>query len=89
MLGATITKNKERNKSEVNLIRDCWVCNNQEGDISMHLFETKDGDRWVCAYCRKEQRQMLESEEWEYIFDKDDPVLRCSICGHPDFEVED
>jgi len=55
----------------------------------MHLFETKDGDKWVCAYCRKEQQQLLEDEKWEYLFDKEEPMLRCSLCGHPDFEVED
>ena len=58
-------------------------------DITMHLFETKDGDRWVCAYCKKEQKQMLEDDEWEYLFDKDDPMLRCALCRHPDIEVED
>jgi hypothetical protein len=53
----------------------------------MHLFETKEGDKWVCAICRNEQSEVIE--HWEWIFDKHDPELRCALCGHPDYEIED
>jgi rubredoxin len=55
----------------------------------MYLFETIDGDKWVCITCGREQVRMIEDEKWEYIFDKDDPTLRCSLCGQGDYEVED
>ena len=57
--------------------------------VQMHLFETEEGDRWVCVSCRNEKAERIEHDQWEWIFDKHDPVLRCSICGHPDYEVED
>lgn len=55
----------------------------------MHLFETKEGDKWVCMTCRSEQEDRIEQDQWEWIFDKYDPLLRCSICGHPDYEIDD
>jgi hypothetical protein len=55
----------------------------------MHLFETKEGDKWVCVACRFEQADKIEREKWEWLFDKYDQILRCTICGHPDYEIED
>ncbi len=55
----------------------------------MHLFETPEGDRWVCTLCGQEKQDYIIGEGWEYIFDKDDPVLRCVLCGHGDFDYED
>ncbi len=55
----------------------------------MHLFETEEGDKWVCVHCGREREQEIIDKKWEYIFDKEDPVLRCSLCGHGDFEYED
>lgn len=55
----------------------------------MHLFETEDGDIWVCVTCGREREEEIRAKNWEYIFDRDDPVLRCKLCGGPDFEVED
>jgi rubrerythrin len=55
----------------------------------MHLFETKEGDKWVCITCRAEQSETIENNQWEWIFEREDPILRCSICGHPDYEIED
>ena len=55
----------------------------------MHLFETKEGDKWVCITCRPEQAERIELDQWEWIFEKHDQTLRCSICGHPDYEIED
>lgn len=57
---------------------------------NMHLFETKDGDIWVCSFCAKESaEEKVNSGEWEWIFDKEEPTLRCSICKGPDFEFDD
>ena len=55
----------------------------------MHLFETEEGDRWVCVSCGQGQAQLIEEKNWEYIFDKDNPELRCSFCGQGDYEIED
>ena len=55
----------------------------------MHLFETKEGDKWVCITCRDERAETIEHDLWEWIFERQDPTLRCSICGHPDYEIED
>ncbi len=55
----------------------------------MHLFETDNGDKWVCAPCGQEQAQLIEESKWEYIFDKDNPMLRCNFCGQGDYEIED
>jgi rubredoxin len=55
----------------------------------MHLFETEEGDRWVCISCGKEHVQLIKEKNWEYIFDKDNPMLRCSFCAQGDYEIED
>ena len=55
----------------------------------MHLFETDEGDKWVCIPCSLEQAQLIEEKKWEYLFDKDSPMLRCSFCGQGDYEIED
>lgn len=55
----------------------------------MHLFETKDGDRWVCITCAQEREEMIKEQGWEWIFDKPDQVLRCSLCNRPDYDIED
>ena len=54
----------------------------------MHLFETEDGDVWVCVACGKEREAEIKSWNWEHIFDRDDPLLRCKLCGRPDYEYE-
>ena len=28
----------------------------------MHLFETKEGDKWVCITCRSEQEERIEQD---------------------------
>ncbi len=55
----------------------------------MHLFETEEGDIWVCIVCGREREEEIKAKNWEYIFDRDDPVLRCKLCGGPDYEVDD
>ncbi len=55
----------------------------------MHLFETKEGDKWVCITCGQEQADMIEEKKWEWIFDKDDQTLRCSLCKGPDHDFDD
>jgi len=56
----------------------------------MHLFETEDGDIWVCVNCGREREEEIRAnKDWEYIFDRDDPTLRCKLCGGADYEVED
>lgn len=55
---------------------------------NMHLFETEDGDIWVCVNCGRDHEEEIKNKDWEYIFDRDDPELRCKLCGGPDFEVE-
>lgn len=55
----------------------------------MHLFETKEGDKWVCITCGIEQESMIADKNWELIFDRHDQTLRCFLCGHPDFEIDD
>ncbi len=54
----------------------------------MHLFETDEGDIWVCVTCGREREQEIISLKWEYIFDKDDPELRCKLCSRPDYEID-
>jgi len=56
---------------------------------TMHLYETEEGDKWVCVNCAKEQKEELEKQGWKYIFDRDDLELRCAICGKPDYDFED
>ena len=54
----------------------------------MYLFETKEGDKWVCITCGREQAEMIEAEGWEYILEEDSPLLRCALCKGPDYEYE-
>ena len=55
----------------------------------MHLFETKAGDRWVCITCAEEREEWLADNGWEWILERGDQVLRCFLCGHPDYDFED
>jgi len=55
----------------------------------MRLYETENGDRWVCIYCQKEEATMIEEKKWEVIFDRDEPLLRCFLCKKPDFDFDD
>ncbi len=55
----------------------------------MHLYETEEGDRWICINCAKEEEEMIKEKGWEWIFDRDDMTLRCALCGRPDFDYED
>lgn len=55
----------------------------------MHLFETKSGDRWVCDYCAREEAKMIEEEGWEFIFDRHEQDLICSMCKKPEFTPDD
>lgn len=56
----------------------------------MHLFETAEGDKWVCINCGvAEEDAIKEKKGWEWIFDRHDQTLRCSLCGHSDYEFED
>ncbi|MEA3467077.1 MAG: hypothetical protein U9R57_02505 [Thermodesulfobacteriota bacterium] len=55
----------------------------------MHLFETEEGDIWVCITCGREREEEIKAKNWEYIFDRDDPELRCKLCGGPDYDMED
>lgn len=56
---------------------------------AMHLFETEEGDKWVCITCGVEQEEMITAKKWEWIFDREDQTLRCSLCGHPDYDIDD
>jgi uncharacterized Zn finger protein len=55
----------------------------------MHLFETDAGDRWICITCAEEEAEMIQEKGWEWILSREDQVLRCTICGHPDYDFED
>ncbi len=55
----------------------------------MHLFETENGDKWICINCGAEEETMIKEKGWEWIFDRHDQTLRCSLCGQPDYEFED
>lgn len=55
----------------------------------MHLFETAEGDKWVCITCGVEQEEMITAQQWQWIFDRHDQTIRCSLCGHPDYEIDD
>lgn len=55
----------------------------------MHLFETEEGDKWVCITCGVEEHSMIEDKKWEWIFDRHDQTLRCALCGHPDYDYDD
>jgi DNA-directed RNA polymerase subunit RPC12/RpoP len=62
---------------------------NIPGEKIMQLWETKAGDKWLCADCRHELTGEIKVEKWRLIFDQIDPELRCSHCGHGDVDVED
>lgn len=55
----------------------------------MHLFETEEGDKWVCVHCRLEEEETIAAKGWEWIFDRHDQTLRCALCGHSDYDIED
>ena len=55
----------------------------------MKLWVTPKGDRWLCAECQEEIKKTIENEAWRVAFDKADPMLRCSECGHGDIEILD
>ena len=55
----------------------------------MQLWETKNGDKWLCAECKAEIEDQVVREGWRMVFDRLDPMLRCAICGHCDIEIED
>ncbi len=55
----------------------------------MHLYETEEGDKWVCITCGVEKESMIKVKKWEWIFDKGDQTLRCSLCNQPDYDFED
>jgi hypothetical protein len=69
------------------LVLDSFI--NLSRSNEMHLFATREGDRWLCSHCREAEQQRLEEEAWEWIFDRDDQTLRCALCGHPDFDFDD
>lgn len=69
------------------LILDSRIFNYERG--KMHLFETEEGDKWVCITCGVEEEAMIKDKKWEWIFDRHDQTLRCSLCGHPDYDYED
>ena len=55
----------------------------------MHLFETEEGDKWICIHCGTEEEAMIKENKWEWIFDQQDQTLRCALCGHSDYDFED
>lgn len=55
----------------------------------MHLFETEEGDKWVCLTCGVEQEEMIVAKKWQWIFDRNDQTIRCALCGHPDYDFDD
>ena len=55
----------------------------------MELFGTMKGDKWVCVTCRYEQAERIEMERWEWMLERHDQTLRCSICRKADYEFED
>ena len=57
--------------------------------MTMHLYETEEGDKWVCITCGIEEEAMIKKEEWKWIFDKGDQTLRCSLCNRSDYDFED
>lgn len=67
----------------------CKRCKRKIIALTMHLFESKKGDRWVCSYCAQDEKEMIHDEGWEYLFDRDEQYLRCSLCGEPEFIPED
>jgi len=55
----------------------------------MHLFETDEGDKWVCIWCGKEKYDEIIENKWEHIFDKEDPTLRCFFCNKGDYNFDE
>ncbi len=55
----------------------------------MHLFETEEGDKWVCINCGVEEESMIKEKKWEWIFDRHDQTLRCALCGNSDYDFDD
>ncbi len=55
----------------------------------MYLFETQEGDRWVCISCARDESENIKKDGWELVMEKDEPMLRCSLCKGPDYEMED
>ena len=55
----------------------------------MHLFETEEGDKWVCITCGAEEEAMIKEKGWEWIFDRHDQTLRCALCGNSDYDFDD
>jgi hypothetical protein len=55
----------------------------------MHLFETEEGDKWICATCRAEKEAMIAEQDWQLLFDREDPLLRCFLCKKPDYDFDD
>ncbi len=55
----------------------------------MHLFETEEGDKWVCINCGIEEEVMIKDKRWVWIFDQHDQTLRCALCGNPDYDFDD
>ena len=55
----------------------------------MKLWVTPKGDRWLCDECQEQYEKEIEEEGWRVAFEKWEPMLRCSECGHGDMEVLD
>lgn len=55
----------------------------------MHLYLTHQGDKWVCITCQEEEAEMIKDKNWEWLFEKVEPTLRCALCKRPDFEFDD
>ena len=62
---------------------------NKEDVELMHLYETTSGDRWVCEYCARDEAEMIKKEGWEYIFDREEQDLICSMCNKPQYTPDD
>ena len=55
----------------------------------MQLWETDNGDKWLCADCLDELKDRSKKGSWRMVFDRLDPELRCAHCGLGDVDVED
>ncbi|MEA3547497.1 MAG: hypothetical protein U9R66_07525 [Thermodesulfobacteriota bacterium] len=55
----------------------------------MKLWVTPNGDRWLCDECQEQYEKEIEEEGWRVAFEKWEPMLRCSECGHGDMDVFD
>lgn len=56
----------------------------------MKLWVTPKGDRWLCDDCQKDFEKAIADECWRVAFDeKNNAMLRCSACKHPDVEIFD